>query len=78
MFTVFADAAAKVRWKSLRDNFRKELKKQISLDRETVLHRRRLSGYISRHFSFCDVMEPGKTSDNITVGTSHKPISGPF
>jgi len=52
IFTVFAEEATMARWKDLRDNFRKELKKQISLDRETVLHRRRLGGYISRHFSF--------------------------
>jgi len=38
--------------KGLRDNLRNELQKQINLDRETVLHRRRLGGYISRHFSF--------------------------
>jgi hypothetical protein len=53
IFTVFAEEAAKAIWKGLRENFRKELKrkKQISLDRERVLHRRHLGGYISRYFS---------------------------
>jgi hypothetical protein len=51
IFTVFVEEASKARWKDLRDNFRKELKKKISLDRETVLHRRQLGGYISRYFS---------------------------
>jgi hypothetical protein len=52
IFTVFAEEASKARWKGLRDNFRKELKKKISLDRETVLHLRHLGEYISRYFSF--------------------------
>jgi hypothetical protein len=53
IFTVFAEEAAKARWKGLRDNFRKEFKKQISLDRETVLHRRHLGEHISRYSKTC-------------------------
>jgi hypothetical protein len=52
IFTVNAEEAVKARWKGLGGIFRKELKKQVSLDQETVLHPRRLSGYISRYFSF--------------------------
>jgi hypothetical protein len=52
IFIVFTEELAKVGWKVLRDNLRKELKKQISLEKETVLHPRCLGGYNSRHFSF--------------------------
>jgi hypothetical protein len=47
---LFTEEAVKVKWTGLGNNFGKELKKLVSLDWETMLHSRWLSGYISRFF----------------------------
>jgi hypothetical protein len=70
MFTVFAEEAAKKKWKGLRDNFRRELKK-VDKPRSgdgAPPHTPRWIHYKSLEF-LRDVMEHGKTSGNIASPT---------
>ena len=70
IFTVFAEEAAKTKWKGLRDNFRRELKK-IDKPRSgdgAPPHTPRWIHYKALEF-LRDVMEPGKTSGNIASPT---------
>jgi hypothetical protein len=66
IFTLFAEEVAKVRWKGLRDNVRKELKK-TDKPRSGGSPLPQMPQWIhfkALHF-LRDVMEPGKTSGNI-------------
>jgi hypothetical protein len=64
VFTVFAEEAAKARWKGLRDNFRKEIKSKPRLGDGAPPQTLRWIHFKVLQF-LRDVMEPGKTSSNI-------------
>jgi hypothetical protein len=71
---VFAEEAAKSKWKGLRDNFRKEIKKahKPKSGEGAPPHTSRWIHLKSLEF-LRDVMEPGKTSGNIAFPTICKP-----
>jgi len=66
IFTVFAEEVAKVRWKGLRDNFRKELKKTDKPRLGDGAQPQTPRWIYFKALQFLrDVLEPGKTSGNI-------------